>query len=710
MKKILFCLLVLTQNVFANTYYFSDAIGNDSYSSAQAQNPATPWKTIAKCNSFFSSLSPGDFVRFNGGEYFPGTIICSRSGSAGNPITITSYGTGKPIISGWVTLSSGGAINDGGNIYRYPATGAKSSLCLVAIDGLMKGVGRWPNQGASNGGYAEYQSYSTNTAITSTQLNAAVLNWTGAEAVIKKGAHLLETNNVTSASGSTINYTIQSGINEHGTPATSSTPKDVPRGFFIQRDIRTLDEFGEWYLNPSTKDLSVYLAGGVPASYTVKVSVIDTLIDVNSRTYITIDGLRLDGANYAAVSTSNGGNFICINTEIYQSGRKGVLVWNCPNTIINYNDIQQTGNSAIDITNRNVLTTTVYGNTIHYAGSLFISNLSGNNDNDGKAISVSVDSIAIIRKNRVVSAGYVGIQFQGNNFKVDSNFVDSGLIHKDDGGLIYTYNQRQGYNRIVHNNILLHAVGSNFGNGVQGKVFGNRDQHAEHWYGDGGAGGMEIYNNYMAYGTGRGLYLNDPKFVNAYGNISFKTAGWTINKHGNDSTSHTIISRNQFYNDSTEQYLRHTTINDDLSSSNPPTAATIQIYIQKLPGTGGYIDSNYYAPITTNFKWIHQATSGGAYVNSLNYNFGGWQAYSGWDANSQTLGLPNYSTMAFHYNDTDAPMIISFPGYAKNVVTGLTLTSYNNSYTLAPWTAVVLLDNGFAPPASRTYFLRGRHN
>ena len=69
MRLILVALLCLfVPELYAATYYFSSSSGDDSRTAAQAQNPATPWKTIAKLNSFFASLSPGDAVLLTGGR------------------------------------------------------------------------------------------------------------------------------------------------------------------------------------------------------------------------------------------------------------------------------------------------------------------------------------------------------------------------------------------------------------------------------------------------------------------------------------------------------------------------------------------------------------------------------------------------------------------------------------------------------------------
>jgi len=102
-------LLVLcsTLNSFAVNYYFSTSTGDDNRSTALARNPATPWKTIAKLNSFFSQLQPGDSVLFKRGERFTGGIQVVKSGTSGSPIVLSAYGTGaNPVINGFTTVST----------------------------------------------------------------------------------------------------------------------------------------------------------------------------------------------------------------------------------------------------------------------------------------------------------------------------------------------------------------------------------------------------------------------------------------------------------------------------------------------------------------------------------------------------------------------------------------------------------------------------
>ena len=87
MKKILLMLVIILSTIStqARKFYFN-ASGSDSYTTTQAQNPATPWKTLAKV----SSVANGDSALFAKGSRFSGSMtLQSRSN-----IYFGTYGTG----------------------------------------------------------------------------------------------------------------------------------------------------------------------------------------------------------------------------------------------------------------------------------------------------------------------------------------------------------------------------------------------------------------------------------------------------------------------------------------------------------------------------------------------------------------------------------------------------------------------------------------
>ena len=103
MRKVLMGFLCTLSMAGHATDYYVSSTGNDS---ANGLSSSTPWKTISKVNAEFSRINPGDRILFRRGDVFYGTITVAKSGTAGSPIIISSYGTGAlPRISGFTAIT-----------------------------------------------------------------------------------------------------------------------------------------------------------------------------------------------------------------------------------------------------------------------------------------------------------------------------------------------------------------------------------------------------------------------------------------------------------------------------------------------------------------------------------------------------------------------------------------------------------------------------
>ncbi len=286
---LLFSLLSLI--AFATDYYVSSA-GNDS---ANGLSSSTPWKTISKVNSAFSTLNPGDRILFRKGDTFYGSLKVAKSGTSGSPIVIGAYGSGaNPIISGFNTISDWSSYGNG--IYSKSIS-CESSPNMVTVNGVNTPIGRWPNTG-----FLSIDSHVSNTSITDSELPSSP-DWTGAEVVIRKRSYIWDRNKITDHSGNTIRY-------------TSGSYYDVVDGFgyFIQNDIKTLDQTGEWYYNGST--LYMYFGSGGPGNNTVKVSTVDQLVNILNYSYITIENIQFEGGNKYGIQISNSSYITVQNCNI----------------------------------------------------------------------------------------------------------------------------------------------------------------------------------------------------------------------------------------------------------------------------------------------------------------------------------------------------------------------------------------------------------
>jgi hypothetical protein len=279
--------------------YYVSATGNDANTGTST---SAPWRTLAKVNSF--TPKPGDQILFKRGDSWYGTITMKVSGTSASPITYGAWGEGaNPVISGFTTVT--GWTNEGNGIYSKLLT-VQSNPEIVTVNGVQYAMGRTPNSDRYNPQYSDYyhiDSYSGTTSITDSECNASTTNFTGAEIVVK-GSNQIQWGRypITNHSGTTLTFT---------NPNNYSNAAGY--GYFIQNDLRTLDQFGEWYYGGG----KFYMLFGTanPNNFTVKVSTINNFIDIGGRDFITVKNLRFEGANTNAIETDYGASAYNLTVE-----------------------------------------------------------------------------------------------------------------------------------------------------------------------------------------------------------------------------------------------------------------------------------------------------------------------------------------------------------------------------------------------------------
>lgn len=159
----------------ARKFYFSSSTGLDSYSIIQAQNPATPWMTLAKITSLTTGTNgpnvfkPGDTLLFKRGDVFygnPSDNYCSAywwnkdaywtapSGTPDNPIVITNYGDPSAALPNWLHPKSyypksfWPNSREGRGIIKF------AGVHDIIIDGIQSNDFRIPENDKANPGYS----------------------------------------------------------------------------------------------------------------------------------------------------------------------------------------------------------------------------------------------------------------------------------------------------------------------------------------------------------------------------------------------------------------------------------------------------------------------------------------------------------------------------------------------------------------------------
>jgi parallel beta-helix repeat protein len=542
----------------AANYYFSTNSGNDVRTPKQAQNPSTPWKTLSKLNSYSGNLKPGDHILFKRGETFFGSITINKSGTSESPIVFSAYGAGeKPVITSLITLTDWIAVPGHNGVYESSDASLGKNVNLLLLNNVLQQLGRYPNANAANKGYLTFESHNSYFSITDDELPGEP-NWTGAQAVIRNTRWKLDRVPITSHSGNTINYN----------SFAKSSPLDN-YGYFIQNDIKTLDQFGEWYFNPSSKKMNVFFGGKNPLSYTIQTSTTSNLIHSDNYDNLVFDNLTVKGGDSHGFRINSSTNVTIQNCDVLFSGNTGISIGKgSANLKIEDCKVSYSNSCGINLTSST--NAIVRNNIIRNSGA--IAGMGGSDSSPYKGIELG-GSGNLVENNKVDSSGYMGIHFiKGDNQTIKNNVVNTFGFVKDDGGGIYTEDRpRNGYsNRKVIGNIILNGTGAQAGTNSPLSA-------ANGIYMDSGTDGVEIAGNTVA-NTFRGIYIHNSNQIVVKNNTLYSNAVGIY-----------------FQQDKRSSPIRNNTIINNIAFSKSSKQVPLSISINRNDiDSIGILDSNYY--------------------------------------------------------------------------------------------------------------------
>lgn len=655
MKLIILLVFVFISLTVKGTNYYFSATGNDIFGTGAI---GSPYQSITKLNAIWlaGTLAPGDSILFKRGDEFYGRILVSESGGSSTPIVISGYGAGaKPVITGFVTLNSW--TNIGSGKYEIVNSAFLTTCNVVTIDGKSYAMGRTPNGNGTNKGYLNFEFHLNNTSITDNQLTGNP-NWTGADVVIRTNRYIIERKAISTHSNSTVEYT----------PGTVYTPSNG-FGYFFENSLLTLDQLGEWYYNPGLQKLTMYFGGGSPASYTIRVTTIDTLFEMHNFDNVVLNGLSFQGANKRALDfySVETGTSKVINCDIKYCGENAIFCGTSANIIIDGNLIEDADSHGIYLSATGNYTVT--NNTLRRIGIL-PGHAGTINENTG--IRASCDN-TLIQYNIIDSVGYAGIRYAGNNDNIRNNFIQHYCMIVDDAGGIYTGNG---------------AGGTNSGNQIVNNVIIN------------GASALE--GTTANTGATSGIYLDDnTNGVTVTGN---SVANNNLNGIFLHNTYNATITNNVLFNAGTQQLLF--VHNSPQSNFSGMTVTGNVLFSKTLAGytmqaktdvsnvnTWGTVDFNYHARPLAQTTIIREVRPG--FIMDL--NIPDWFEDAGLDQHSIIspkvyAGTINADdSIRFEYNATNAPATKLLPGTYVDVFGG----THTNSITLAAYSSAVLMSTSY---------------
>ncbi len=642
----------------ANTYYISNS-GNDNHTTEEAQNPATPWKTITKLNAMAYSLKAGDVILFKRGEVFDGPLILNRSGSLGLPIVFSAYGSGaRPVINGLTSLYNWASAGNG--IWESDCY-ANAMVNTVLVNGEVKPIGRYPNLDAPGKGYLSIESTSGNTRITDNEL-PSFPDWTGGEVVIRKARWVLDRNLITRHSGTSIEYISES----HWHPAAKF-------GYFIQNHAKTLDIAGEWYYHLNAKKLGIYLPTGSPSSSFIQASTVNVLASLNDLSNIVFENLGFYGANINAFEMNNARHIRISNCEILYSGVNAFRAKNASDITVQNSVIDYTNNVACNFEECSNIT--ISNNKIRNTG--MIAGMGKGDSGSYEAILIDGDN-ELIEGNEIINTGYTAITFRGNVNTIKNNYINNFATVKDDAAGIYTWNNIPNipltYGSKLIGNIILNGIGAAAGTEWP-------DYYpASGIYIDDNTANLEITGNTMANCALYGMYIHNAHELAVHNNTLFNSnsqLAMTQDEHATYSAIRNVSLLNNILvgANSYQKVIELRSPNNDIAQF-------------------GTFDFNYYARPTYDILTVYAKYAvNGNYVEK-DYNLDEWKALFGKDQNSRKspVQLLSSDDIRFEYNGTFSVKNVPLDGNFVDVYN----TSYAGSVTLQPFTSVVLMRQGSA--------------
>lgn len=660
MLKLVFLFLSILFTTLSNaTTYYVSPNGNDSNNGTSI---ATPWKTIGKVNT--RQLFAGDQILFEKNGTYRGNLVINYSGAVGNPILVSSYGSGDdPILSG-SQLTSNWIVHQG-NIWKTQISSSQV-IHLFFNDSLMT-IARFPNNGWLR------NDQGSNSQINDSELNQPSGYWNGSTLVIRSTGWSYDTAKVFSYDPGVLNFR-----------PISPNLGNRTWGYFIRNKFEELDLPGEWFFNPTQSTLYFYPPNGVNPN-DVQIEIVTNNLSTNAtgvrvpwqRNNIVIENLTLSRYGYAGVATSGANNIIIRNCKIDQCD-EGIRVYGNNQTISN-NEITRCTKIAINSVSGGGLSG--YGNN----------NIIEDNNIENCSIYVGLGQSNwgyfglgatgfnnIIRRNRIVNIGYIALSFEENAI-VENNYIERACSILNDGSGI-AFDNTDG--AIIRNNIVISTIG-------------NVESCATNWTGCDPKGkgiyfgnirnrNVLVEGNTVAYCNGAGIWFDHTmlsqgnRLINntLFGNNLYQLGiSDYSNYNGPGAVSPFVI----------QQYADQS-ITGNIFYSTDVSQKTMYHINRWFSGVDfARFDSNYYVnPFDTTSIQVWDIAGGGA---SLNYSLSQWRLVRGDDSLSSNHPYLPESQLSDHilvYNPSLSTQNISLPPgiwrdlYGNNYQSSIELVSFGS--------------------------------
>ncbi|SHF44052.1 Por secretion system C-terminal sorting domain-containing protein [Mariniphaga anaerophila] len=634
---------------YSTTYYVSSSTGSDS-NSGTSENSA--WRSLEKVNSF--TPKAGDQILFKKGDEWVGTLQVNGSGTSGSPIVYGAYGTGeKPkfygseVITGWTKHS--------GNIYKAKVG---SSVSQLFVNGVRVTVARYPDNG-----YFYIDNVNSQTSFTCDDLNSGI-DYSGALCHVRNYLWSMDEEIVSSSSSKTLNL----GGDPYGTMVQGNP-------FFLNNKLEFLTQAGEWYFDEGTNTVFLWTPkGDSPSNYEVRGSSVENSVYINGKDYIVINNLNILQSKSHTVYARSSDYLTISNCNVEDADGYGIYGVSCLNAVIDSNTLTGSIGDGVYLNNENKSNqgpVTITNNTIKDVSKFSDIGVAGMYY--GNSIFTKAND-AVIRYNRILDAGYIGIQFYGQNSIVEYNFVDGYCQTLTDGGGIYTWvgqtnNAPRPVNSkgsVIRKNIVINGNGD----GTGYKEIYNNDAGTYGIYLDEASEGVLVEGNTVAKSSGHALFYHQTIDIVSKNNILFDNPKGFREKHNKYFSKGNQFVGNVVCNiETTTDWYNDTPLSSQMATLNPSTSEAV-------------LDNNVYVD--------RHRTNVFRDLNTFTFvNFSSWQEL-GEDGNSKLINakLSIGETEQLFYNDTKQNKTFNLGTTVYKDIYGKEVTG---KLVLEPFTSAILV-------------------
>lgn len=419
--------LFMALTLVANDFYFS-VDGKDTNSGLSADSPRRSLSGISDLN-----LKPGDRVLLKGGDKFSEAMSLSNQyGTDAKPIVISSYGEGKAIISGSVSINNWQS--KGKNIWEAVVP---SEVFQLFRDDTVLTTARIPK---IKGKYAGEDNFYHITSVVNSNYSFISEDLIGAPDITGATLHvgtwewLLKTAEIASFDSSTGKVTVKTDIFD-------VFAKD--NRFFINNHKNLLTKEGDWVYDGTNKKLILF-----STSYPEKMAgaIMDgDGISISGGAYVSINKLKVQHFNENGIYSSRTENLSIQDCFVDYNYKRGIYTKDSESTILEQCEV--TGTTLVGILNYNK-NSKINNCFLHDIG------LQNQLNRVGFGTGCGIRSFGLndsISNNLLVDIGYNGVELNYRTF-VKNNVVKYVNLTSIDGGAIYSYH---GIGGVIEDNVVI---------------------------------------------------------------------------------------------------------------------------------------------------------------------------------------------------------------------------------------------------------------